>query len=157
MQPNKQKNFSKREQFRTAYDYFLAFWLRSSGGSDRKRLSTMWETWVRSLGREVPWRRKRQSTPVLLPGKPHGRRSLVSMGSQRVGYDWATSLSSTTWEARFGLKNKQISVKRAKVGSFSSEVENHIIKSPSCREKPRRMKPWKRGGKRRHGEGQAVS
>ena len=63
---------------------FLAFWLRSSGGSDRKCLSTMWETWVRSLGREVPWRRKRQLTPVLLLRKCHGWRSLVSMGSQRV-------------------------------------------------------------------------
>ena len=30
---------------------------------------------------------KRQPTPVLLPRKSHGRRSLVSMGSQRVGHD----------------------------------------------------------------------
>ena len=45
-----------------------------------KRLSTMQETWVQSLGREVPWRRKRQLTPVLLPRKSHGRRSLVSNG-----------------------------------------------------------------------------
>ena len=52
-----------------------------------KRLFTMWETWVPSLGKEVPWRRKWQPTPVLLPRKPHGRRSLVSMGSQRVGHD----------------------------------------------------------------------
>ena len=49
---------------------FLAFWLRSSGGSDGKRLSTMWETWVRSLGWEVLWRRKCQPTPVLLPRNP---------------------------------------------------------------------------------------
>ena len=42
-----------------------------------KHLSTMWETRLRSLGREVPWRRKWQSTPVLLPGKYHGQRSLV--------------------------------------------------------------------------------
>ena len=28
-----------------------------------KRLSTMQETWVRSLGWEVPWRRKWQPTP----------------------------------------------------------------------------------------------
>ena len=47
-----------------------------------KYLSTMRETWVRSLGREVPQRRKRQPTPVLLPRKSHGRRNLVSMGSQ---------------------------------------------------------------------------
>ena len=38
-----------------------------------KRLSTMWETWVQSLGWEVPWRRKWQPTPVLLPRKFHGR------------------------------------------------------------------------------------
>ena len=34
-------------------------------------------------------------TPVLLPGKFHGQRSptrLQSMGSQKVGHDWATSL-----------------------------------------------------------------
>ena len=60
-----------------------------------KRLSTMWETRVRALGREVPWRRKWQSTPVLLPGKSHGQRSLIgySLWSRRVGHDWATSLS----------------------------------------------------------------
>ena len=49
-----------------------------------KRLSTMWETWVLSLGWEVPWRKKWQPTPVLLPRKSHGRRSLVSMGSPGV-------------------------------------------------------------------------
>ena len=41
------------------------------------------------------WRRKWQPNPVFFPGKSHGRRSLVglqSMGSQRVGHDWATSL-----------------------------------------------------------------
>ena len=29
------------------------------------------------LGRKIPWRRKWQSTPVLLPGESHGQRSLV--------------------------------------------------------------------------------
>ena len=53
-------------------------WLRASLVAQTvKRLSTMWETQVRSLGWEVPWRRKWQSTPVLLPGKSHGQRSLV--------------------------------------------------------------------------------
>ena len=59
-----------------------------------KHLSTMRETWVRSLGWEVPWRRKRQPTPVLLPRKSHGQRSLVSMGLQRVGYGWTNSLQA---------------------------------------------------------------
>ena len=47
------------------------------------------------------YRRKWQPTPVLLLGKSHGQRSVVgsmvgtwfaSMGLQRVGHDWATSL-----------------------------------------------------------------
>jgi len=37
-------------------------------------------------------RRQWQPTPVLLPGKSHGWRSLQSMGSRRVRHDWATSL-----------------------------------------------------------------
>ena len=39
-------------------------------------------------------------TSLLLPGKSHGRRSLVglrSMGSLGVGHDWATSLSLFTF------------------------------------------------------------
>ena len=41
------------------------------------------------------WRRQWQPTPVLLPGKSHGWRSLVGCvhGITRVGHDWATSLS----------------------------------------------------------------
>ena len=39
-----------------------------------KCLPTMWETWVRPLDQE-DW--KWQPTSVLLPGKFHGRRSLV--------------------------------------------------------------------------------
>ena len=42
-----------------------------------KRLPTMWETWVRSLGWKILWRRKWEPTPVLSPGKSHGRRSLA--------------------------------------------------------------------------------
>ena len=38
-----------------------------------KRLSTTRETQVRSLVGKIPWRRKWQSTPVLLPGKSRGR------------------------------------------------------------------------------------
>ena len=43
-----------------------------------KRLPTMWErpgfnSWVR----KILWRRKWHHTPVLLPGKSHGRRSMI--------------------------------------------------------------------------------
>ena len=44
-------------------------------------------------------RRRWHPTPVLLPGKSHGRRSLVgcSPWGHRVGHDWATSLSLFTF------------------------------------------------------------
>ena len=42
-----------------------------------KLMPTMKETQIRSLGQEIPWRRKWQPTPVLLPGKCHRLRSLV--------------------------------------------------------------------------------
>ena len=42
-----------------------------------KCLPAIQETWVRSLGWEDPRRRKWQPTPILLPGKPHGWRSLA--------------------------------------------------------------------------------
>ena len=42
-----------------------------------KRLRTMQEIWVRSLVGKIPWRRKWQPTPILLPEKSHGWRSLV--------------------------------------------------------------------------------
>ena len=58
-------------------------------------LQEMQETQVRSLGGEDPlqketWRRKCQPTPVFLPGKSHGQRSLV-------GYSpWACKESDRT-------------------------------------------------------------
>ena len=42
-----------------------------------KRLPTMQETPDRSLGWEDPLEKKWQPTPVLLPGKSHGWRSLL--------------------------------------------------------------------------------
>ena len=40
---------------------------------------------------KIPWRRKWQATPVFLPGKSHGERSLMgSMGLQRAGHNIET-------------------------------------------------------------------
>ena len=42
---------------------------------------------------KIPWRRKWQPTPVFLPGKSHGQRSLVGCspwGHKRVGHNLAT-------------------------------------------------------------------
>ena len=42
-----------------------------------KNLPEMQETQVPSLGRKIPWRKEWQTTPVFLPGKFHGWRSLM--------------------------------------------------------------------------------
>ena len=62
-----------------------------------KCLSAMRETWVQSLGLEDPLEEKKATHSSTLAWKspwmeePSG---LQSMGSQRVGHDWATSLCS---------------------------------------------------------------
>ena len=55
-----------------------------------KCLPAMQETWVPFLGREDPLEKEMATTPVSLPGKSHGRRSLVGYspwGCKRVGHD----------------------------------------------------------------------
>ena len=64
-----------------------------------KRLPTMRETWVQALVGKIPWRRKWQSTSVLLPGKSHGQKSLV-------GYSpWGRKESDTTEQLHFTMLN----------------------------------------------------
>ena len=61
-----------------------------------KHLSTMWETRVQSLGREDLLEKEMATHSSILAWKiPWAEKPgrLQSMGSQRVGHDWATSLS----------------------------------------------------------------
>ena len=58
-----------------------------------KNLPAMWETQVRSLGREDPWRRKWQTILVLLPGESGGQRSLVGY-SPRGPKSWTHTYTS---------------------------------------------------------------
>ena len=61
-----------------------------SGDSDGKESPAMWETWVRSLGWEVPLEEGMATTPVFLPGESLGTEEpgeLQSMGLQRAGHD----------------------------------------------------------------------
>ena len=55
-----------------------------------KNLPAVQEPRVRSLGWEDPWRRKWQLTPVSLPGKSHGQKSLVGCSP------WGHKESGTT-------------------------------------------------------------
>ena len=62
------------------------------GAQTVKRLSTMQETRVRSLGQEDPLEKEMEIHSRKIPRTEEPGR-LQSMGSQRVGHDWATSLS----------------------------------------------------------------
>ena len=46
-----------------------------------KRLPTMWETQVRSLGWEDPLEKEMATHPVFWPGESHGQRILVGYSS----------------------------------------------------------------------------
>ena len=54
-----------------------------------------WDPWVG----KIPWKRKWQPTPVFLPRKSHGQRSLAgySPGGHRVGYDLVTKEQQEAW------------------------------------------------------------
>ena len=55
-----------------------------------KNPAAMWETWVQSLVRKMPWRKQWLPTLVFLPGLFHGQRSLA-------GYSpWGRNESGTT-------------------------------------------------------------
>ena len=59
--------------------------------------------------KKIPCRRKWPPTPVFLPGKSHGQRSLVGYspwGSQRVKHDWATGQAHTHTYMYTKLQNK---------------------------------------------------
>ena len=60
------------------------------GSSNGKESACNAEDQVQSLVGKIPWRRERLLTPVFLPGKFHGQRSLV-------GYSpWGRRESNTT-------------------------------------------------------------
>ena len=73
----------------------LLFWHTFLVAQTVKRLPIMWETWVWSLGWEDPLEKGMATHSSILAWKipwteEPGR--LQSMGSQRVGHDWATKL-----------------------------------------------------------------
>ena len=83
-----------------------------------KRLLVMQETWVQSLGQEDPQEKERQPTPVLLPGKFHGWRSLVSYSpwgrkeSNMIEqlHRFTVTLYSNTYKLK--KKKKQLNVRK---------------------------------------------
>ena len=80
-----------------------------------------------------PWRRKWQLTPVSLPGKSHGERSLVgysSVGFLTVGHNWVTKQTNTFVVVYF-LSHVQLIVTSwtiARQASLSFTVSQSLFK-----------------------------
>ena len=96
---------------------FSCVWLcatrASLVGQRLKRLPAMWETWVQSLGWEDLLEKEMATHSNILAWRipwmeEPGR--LQSTGSQRVGHDWATSLSFTFFVRPYGLWPSRSSV-----------------------------------------------
>ena len=81
-----------------------------------KNLPTMQETWVRSLLGKIPWTRKQQSIPVLLPGKFHGQRSRTGCSA------WNCKELDTTVQLTFTFS--QVEVCRRKFLHSDRLMEN---------------------------------
>ena len=83
---------------------------------------------------KIPWRRKRQPTPVFFPGKSHGLRSLVGYSPQdrrRVRHYWATKQQSTGSRAQMelGWSASQIS---AWFLSFRTDIMRACLVTQLC-------------------------
>ena len=76
-----------------------------------KHLSAMQETWVQWVGK-IPWRRKWQPTPVLLPGKSHGQRSLVGYTVCGVTKENTKTKNMTKQLWKRSKENRQLMLKR---------------------------------------------
>ena len=87
--------------FNSSIDGDLTIWSKwtSLVAQMVKRLPTMWDTWVQTLGWEDLLEKEMAPHSSILAWKipwTEEPGSLQSMGSQRVRHDWATSLSFTT-------------------------------------------------------------
>ena len=65
----KKKNLS---YFYIIYVCYIVIYWASLVAQLVKNLPAMWETWVRSLDWEIPWRRERLPIPVFWPREFHG-------------------------------------------------------------------------------------
>ena len=92
----------------------LPWWLSSKDSACQCRRQEF-DPWVG----KIPWRRKWQPTPVFLPGKSHGQRSLAGYslwGRKRFGHDLVTK-EQRSYEGKTDLLLYQETKKGRKLGS----------------------------------------
>ena len=76
------ENIDVREKIALSYRRFqLLWWLRGQESSCKARDTASrreFKMWSKPWVGKTPWSRKWQPTPVLVPGKSHGQRSLAA-------------------------------------------------------------------------------
>ena len=112
----------------------------------------------------MTWRRKWQPTPVFLPGKSHGQRSLAgSIGSQRVRHDWSDlarmhrsvmKVSQTLLQHKLLLHRTQEAGKEQ--GAQRPEVSGHKLKKAWLQTQAHQCKPCSTTGQKRGSANQMV-
>ena len=83
-----------------------------------KKLPTVWETWVWSLGREDPLEKGMATHSSILAWKipwTEEPGELQSMGLQRIGHDWVTNTFSFSGDT--DIENRLVDTGRGKVES----------------------------------------
>ena len=99
-----------------------------------KRLPAMQETRFDPWVRKIRWRRKWQPTPVLLPGKSHGWRSLI-------GYSpWCHKESDMTEQLHFHFHNRAEAPDSNPVTGFHLNLLPHL--SLSFMQQPMSVDSW---------------
>ena len=103
-----------------------------------KHLPAMRETWVRFQGREDPLEKEMATHSSILAWRipwteePDG---LQSTGSQRIGHDWATSLSlSVTDRTRFKTQSTKLWIHA--LNYMFLQIQSHFGSTPHPYDKP---------------------
>ena len=87
-------SYKVKERFPNRLYVGLPWWLSGKESVCQCRRAEF-NSWVQ----KIPWKRKRQPTPVFLPGKSHGQRSLAGYspwGRKRVGQDLVSEQQEQT-------------------------------------------------------------
>ena len=96
----------QKSNFVPFFKIFLCIWGASLVAQRLKRLPGMRETWVRSLSQEDPLEKEMAAHSSTLAWRIPWREEpgkLQSMGSQRVGHNWAVSLSLLRFHMDFSI------------------------------------------------------
>ena len=93
--------------------HFLIIQRSFPGGSDGRESACNIGDAGSVLGREDPWRRKWQPTPVFLPGRSHGQRSLAGYTVFEVAESDMTGATNTLFTLNGEMEAAFLSVNPA--------------------------------------------